>query len=184
MANTPISCIVLAGGKSSRMNGIDKGLLVYKGRYLVEHAIAAVSSQVDDIIISANRNIEEYAGFGHRVITDNNRRFDGPLAGIISAAPYSRHDWIFIIPCDMPLLPASLVATLAQHTEDSKLVVISNDNHLQLVFLMHRSLQESIKLYLSMGGHAVMRWLDSVDHRTVALDHVDYFYNINTPDQI
>jgi molybdopterin-guanine dinucleotide biosynthesis protein A len=184
MANKPISSNILAGGRSSRMNGIDKGLLVYKGQRLVEHAIISVSSQVDDIIISANRNIEEYAGFGHRVISDDSRHFDGPLAGISSAVPYSRHDWIFIIPCDMPLLPASLVATLAQHTKDSKLVAISNDNHLQLVFLMHRSLRDSIKLYLSKGGHTVMRWLDSVDHRTVILDDVDYFYNINTPDQI
>ena len=123
MANRPISCIILAGGKSSRMNGIDKGLLVYKGHCLVEHAITSVSSQVDDIIISANRNIEEYAGFGHRVISDDSRCFDGPLAGISSVIPYSKHDWIFIIPCDMPMLPASLVATLAQHTKNSKLVM-------------------------------------------------------------
>ena len=184
MANTPISCIILAGGKGSRMNGIDKGLLEYKGQRLVEHAIASVSTQVDDIIISANRNIEEYAGLGHRVVSDDSRRFDGPLAGISSAAPYTRHDWIYIIPCDMPLLPASLAATLVQHTNNSKLVAISNDNHLQLVFLMHRNLRVSIKLYLQKGGRTVMRWLDSVDHHTVVLDNVDYFYNINTPDHI
>lgn len=184
MVNTNISCIILAGGKSSRMNGMDKGLLEYRGQRLIERAIASVSSQVDDIIISANRHLEEYASLGYRVISDDNNRFDGPLAGIASAISHCNHDWVLVIPCDMPLLPASLVATLAQHSKHSNLVAISNDNHLQLVFLMHRNLLDLIKRYLSSGGHTVMRWLDSIDHHIVVLDNVDYFHNINTPDQI
>ena len=184
MAKTDISCIILAGGKSSRMNGIDKGLLEYKGQRLIEHALASVSSQVDEIIISANRHLEEYASFGYRVISDDNNRFDGPLAGMASAISHCNHDRVLVIPCDMPLLPASLVSTLVQHSKHSNLVAISNDNHLQLVFLMHRNLLDSIKLYLSRGGHSVMRWLDSVDHHIMVLDNVDYFHNINTPEQI
>ena len=184
MVNTEISCIILSGGKSSRMNGMDKGMLEYKGQRLIEHAIASVSSQVDDIVISANRHLEEYASFGYRVISDGNNRFDGPLAGVASAISLCNHDWVLVIPCDMPRLPASLVTTLAQHTKHTNLVVISNDNHLQLVFLMHRNLLDSINLYLSRREHVVMRWLDSVDHHTVVLDNVDYFQNINTRDQL
>ena len=52
-----ISCIILAGGKDKRVSGLDKGLVSYKNRPLIEHVIHTVQNQVDDIIISANRNI-------------------------------------------------------------------------------------------------------------------------------
>jgi len=182
--DSAISCIILAGGKSSRMNGVDKGLVQYKGLHLISHVIASVSSQVDDIVISANRHLEEYADLGYPVISDERSSLDGPLAGMASAIPKCNHDWILVVPCDMPLLPASLVASLAQLRKQSNLVAISNDNRIQLVFLIHRSLLDSIKLYLSRGEHTVMRWLDSVDHNVLVLDNVNYFYNINTPEQI
>lgn len=54
-----ISCIILAGGKNKRVGGLDKGLASYKNRPLIEHVIHTVQNQVDDIIISANRNIKK-----------------------------------------------------------------------------------------------------------------------------
>ena len=54
------SCIILAGGEGKRADGMDKGLITYNDKPLIEHVIDAVSFQVDDIVISANRNIENY----------------------------------------------------------------------------------------------------------------------------
>ena len=52
-----ISCIILAGGESKRMNGNDKGLIDFNGQPLIAHVINALQNQIDDFVISANRNI-------------------------------------------------------------------------------------------------------------------------------
>ena len=52
------SCIILAGGEGKRAGGSDKGLLLYKEKPLIEHVINTIKFQVDDIVISANRNID------------------------------------------------------------------------------------------------------------------------------
>ena len=80
-----ISCIILAGGKGKRVGGVDKGLLEYKNKPLIEHTINALTPQVDDIIISANRNIERYKDYAKKVISDESEDYLGPLAGIDAA---------------------------------------------------------------------------------------------------
>ncbi len=154
------------------------------GQRLIEHVIESISPQVDEILISANRHLDEYATLGYLVYPDNYGKFDGPLAGMASAIPHCKHDWILVIPCDMPFLPDNLVAKMKQYTNHANLVAISNKDRLQLVFLLHRSLIDSITLYLSSNQHTVMRWLDSVGHHVLAIDNENHFYNINTPDQI
>lgn len=178
------SCIILAGGKGKRMGGSDKGLLQYRGKRLIEHALTTISPQVDDIIISANRHLDIYKTLGHTVITDSNDNFDGPLAGIASAIPHCKHDWVLVIPCDMPSLPDTLVSTMIKNRNASTLVVISSKQRLQLIFLLHRNLLGSIRQFLSANQHSVMQWVDSVEHDTVIIKNETYFHNINSQDQL
>jgi molybdopterin-guanine dinucleotide biosynthesis protein A len=62
--------IVLAGGKSTRM-GKDKGLISWKGRTLVEHAVEIIAPLCAGIIISSNNRDYEFLGF--RVLPDQYR---------------------------------------------------------------------------------------------------------------
>ncbi len=80
--STPeVTGLVLAGGQGSRMGGVDKGLQPFRGRPMVAHVIERLAPQVDELLINANRNSDEYARFGHRVIADEIAGFAGPLAG-------------------------------------------------------------------------------------------------------
>ena len=61
--------LILAGGRATRMGGADKGLVALSGRPLLAHALSALSAQLPAparVWISANRNLEVYAGFGAR----------------------------------------------------------------------------------------------------------------------
>ena len=53
-----ISAIILAGGLATRMNGVDKGLLLFHKKPLVQHVINRLTPQVDEIIINSNRSAE------------------------------------------------------------------------------------------------------------------------------
>ncbi len=75
--------LVLAGGRGTRMGGVDKGLQPFQGRPMVAHVIERLAPQVNELLVNANRNAEAYAGFGHRVIADEIAGFAGPLAGFL-----------------------------------------------------------------------------------------------------
>ena len=76
-----VTGVVLAGGRGQRMGGVDKGWIELGGRPLIDHVLARFAPQVSEVIISANRNLDRYAGFGHAVVTDEVPEFAGPAGG-------------------------------------------------------------------------------------------------------
>ena len=52
-----ISAIILSGGRATRMNGVDKGLVTLQNKPLIAHVITRLEPQVDEILINANREI-------------------------------------------------------------------------------------------------------------------------------
>ena len=110
-----IAGLILAGGEGRRMGGVDKGLQLFQGRPLVQHAIERLTPQVDALWISANRNVDMYMACGHPVFSDALPwRGLGPLAGIASflAALPATYDVVQIVPCDVPFLPHDLTSSL------------------------------------------------------------------------
>ena len=85
LARSNITGVILAGGLARRMGGVDKGLIDLRGQPLVAHVIAALEPQVENIIISANRDLDRYTEFGYPVVTDTLPDHPGPLAGILSS---------------------------------------------------------------------------------------------------
>jgi len=110
-APTPaqITGLVLAGGRGSRMGGVDKGLQHYKGRPLVQHVLDRLGPQVGGLMINANRHLDAYAAFGVPVWPDTLADYPGPLAGLAHCPTPD----LASVPCDSPLFPTDLVARLA-----------------------------------------------------------------------
>lgn len=176
----PISCIILAGGESKRMHGEDKGLVDFNGQPLITHAIAKLKNQVDDIVISANRNFEIYRQFSSTVIPDIAEK-NGPLSGISSSLPDCQHDLVLVVPCDMPYLPDNLVDKLSSNIGHSDIAIIEVQQRLQLVFLMRQSLLTSVRDHLSTGKYKLMQWAQSCSHSVVDFsDNAEAFKNMNT----
>ena len=146
------------------------------GKLLIER----ISPQVDDIVISANRNMDEYKKYTSHVIHDKTDDYQGPLSGITACIPDCKHEWILVIPCDIPLLPDDLASRL-NHTNNSKLVVAKAHKRRQLVFLMHSSLKGSLDKYLSDGHHKAMSWIELQNPSVVKFeDEAGAFLNINS----
>ena len=97
-----LSIGILAGGKATRMNNKDKGLINLKGKPFVERLIEIIKPHTSNIIINANRNISEYEKYGYPVIRDEMEDFQGPLSGIYSMLKSSSSKYLFALPCDCP----------------------------------------------------------------------------------
>jgi len=179
-----ITGVVLAGGRATRWDGRDKGLIQVSGRPMISHVLDALAPQVERIIINANRNLDEYRAFGLPVVTDASRDFLGPLAGIASGMAAARTEWVAITPCDSPLLAADCVGRLVLACEDDErtdIAVAHDGDRIQPVFaLIRRALLDDLDAFLESGGRKIDRWYGQQRMQLVDFsDNPDNFLNIN-----
>ena len=183
-----VTGVVLAGGLGRRMGGVDKGLVAFRGRPMVQHVIERLAPQVDEILINANRSTGQYAAFGYRVIADAIEGFAGPLAGLERGLAEARHELVATAPCDSPFLPAELIDRLLAAMTDASadLAVARTGDQPHPVFcLCKRSLHAHLRAYLGAGGRKIDAWYATLAVIEVAFDdQASAFSNINTLEEL
>ena len=183
-----VTGIVLAGGQGSRMGGVDKGLQPFRGKPMVAHVLERLGPQVGEILVNANRNVDAYAAFGHRVIADEIEGFAGPLAGFERGLAHASGALVATVPCDSPFLPADLVARLRAALEEARaeLAVAKTGAQAHPVFcLMRRAVHASLARFLASGQRKIDRWYSHLAVVEVAFDdETDAFLNINTREEL
>ncbi|MEO8006193.1 MAG: molybdenum cofactor guanylyltransferase MobA [Betaproteobacteria bacterium] len=179
-----VTGLVLAGGQGRRMGGVDKGLQLLEGRPLVAWALERLAPQVDEVLISANRNREAYAAFGHRVIADEYAGFAGPLAGMHAGLTHARHDLVAAVPCDSPFLPEDIVNRLAAPLAASRVdaTMARTGTRIHPVFcIVRKGLAPHLIAFLEKGGRKFDAWFATLNVAEVAFDDcAEAFANINT----
>jgi molybdopterin-guanine dinucleotide biosynthesis protein A len=182
-----ITGLVLAGGQARRMAGVDKGLVQVAGRPMIEHVLAALGPMVGPILISANRSLDRYAGYGYPVLPDTLEGYLGPLAGVLSALKVLRTGLLLTVPCDSPLLAPDLAECMhaALTGAQADLAVACDGQRQQPVFLLlKRELAADLEAYLAGGGRKIDQWF--ARHRVAEADlshRQDSFINVNDPDE-
>lgn len=186
MSPIPCSAIVLAGGRATRLGGIDKALVNFAGRPLIAHVLERLTPQVDDILINCNRNQAALARLGYPLISDEKLDYSGPLAGIISSLPACRHETVLVVPCDSPFLPDDLHDRLsALLTADKDLVIAHDSERLQPLFmLLRRALLPSLRDYREHGHYKVERWCMTQKVAIARFAEPRHFINLNTPEEL
>jgi molybdopterin-guanine dinucleotide biosynthesis protein A len=193
-----ITGLILAGGRGSRMGGVDKGLQPYRGMPLALHTLLRLAPQVGEIMVNANRNLGAYDSFGVPVWPDAIPDYAGPLAGFLTGLERCETPYLVSVPCDTPAFPTDLVARLAAglEAEAAELAMArtpqpsdgardgpsdASGPQLQPVFcLMRATLLESLVAFTQGGGRKIDRW--SATHRCAVVDFPDAgaFFNANS----
>jgi len=187
-----ITGLILAGGRAQRMGGIDKGLIPFHGKPLIESAISRLKPQVSTILINANRSITKYAHYGYPVLMDETPDFSGPLAGFSVGLKHCKTPYLLTSPCDSPLLPEDLAQKMAAELESNNLELVfassrEDDGKIwaQPVFcLMKSHLQDSLDTFLSKGDLKIDRWFKELRSGTVVFENPQAFANVNTPEEL
>lgn len=178
-----VAAVILAGGQGLRMGGADKGVLNYQGHPLIEWSLAALAPQVDQLVISANRNLDAYAAYGYRVLPDTLPDYPGPLAGVLAALDTVEADWLLVVPCDTPHLPADLALRLlgAAQVESVPLAVAADAARMHYsCFIVRTDQRDGLAAYLARGERAVRHWQAGLASTAVRFDAA-CFANINQP---
>ena len=197
-----ITGLVLAGGRGSRMGGLDKGLQRLGARTLVEHALERLRPQVGALAINANRHLDDYGRFGVPVWPDAESDFPGPLAGMLAGLAACRTEWLVTVPCDTPGFPADLVARLFEaaraagvraampvtdeatgYCTEARPAARPGPQPQPVFCLMHRSLHAPLAAAMAAGERKIERFTRSQGQVLVPFtgpDDAQAFFNANT----
>jgi molybdenum cofactor guanylyltransferase len=187
-----ITGLILAGGRGSRMGGVDKGLQNHRGLPLAMHALMRLQPQVGAMLINANRNLGAYEALGVPVYPDSTQDFAGPLAGLLVGLEQCQTPWLVGVPCDTPQFPLDLVERLAhaadeQHADIAYAVTQEADGREQAhpVFCLLKSeLMEDLVVFMQGGGRKIDAWFARHQAIGVNFDDAQAFFNANTAQEL
>jgi molybdopterin-guanine dinucleotide biosynthesis protein A len=157
----PISGYVLAGGRSSRM-GTDKSLLRLAGKPLIQHAVTKLQRVCHEVhILGANPALA-----AHAPLVPDIHPGCGPIVGIEAALAHSPHDWILIIPVDVPFLPSALLqswfAAVTAPDQTARVAMFSVDGRTQpAVCLLHKQIAPSVAAAVALGEFKLLPVLEA-----------------------
>jgi molybdopterin-guanine dinucleotide biosynthesis protein A len=191
MDTNQITGLILAGGRGSRMGGVDKGLQPFRGAPMALHVMMRLSPQVGAIMINANQNLGPYESFGVPVWPDELQGFAGPLAGLHTGLIHCETDYLVTAPCDSPFLPTDLVQRLGdaldEHDADLAVAITGEGASRQphpVFCLLKTSLLPHLTQYLQNGGRKIDAWYASLAVTEVRFDDEGAFRNINTLEEL
>ena len=195
-----ITGVILAGGRASRMGGVDKGLQNFNGMSLALHTLMRLGPQVSDVMINANRNLSAYESFGASVWPDASADFAGPLSGFLVGLERCETRYLLTVPCDTPRFPLDLAERLAMalETNDAEIAMAAGYEtdaqgnrtiRTQPVFcLLGCELLESLVKFTHNGGRKIDAW--TAQHKTTVVnfdqpsDDLYAFANVNTVQEL
>lgn len=181
--------MILAGGAGRRVGNRDKGLIPFHGKPLVAHVREGLEPQVGSIIISCNRNVDEYRAFAPLVVIDRRENFQGPLSGLESVAPHIRAEYLAVVSCDMPCLPPRwverVIESMSQTGDNIPDIGYAHDGHRAqyLCAVIRLGCLSTLSTYLDKGHRAVRGWYAL--NNSIAVDFSDHgacFRNYNQLD--
>lgn len=141
VANLTCAQIVLAGGRSRRLDGVTKALLLYRGETLLQHALAAVPAACHRVVVGP----PELPVAAVASLVREDPPFGGPVAGInAGAAELARlgcsAEWVLITACDHPYAESAAATLLSTPPPADVDLIAPTDatGHRQTLFALYR----------------------------------------------
>ena len=183
ISSSAITLGLIAGGKASRLGGIDKAWLERGGVPQVLRWQRRFSPEVGVTLVSANRDLDRYAA--HDLITIPDRQPDtGPLGGLDALAAVCMTPWLFTLPVDLVGTNDCLLRTLANLRDEDGAFAVDDDGTQPLVALWRRdALRAGCAAVLTTGEHGVQSLQSRLRMRRVVFSGFR-FGNLNTPDDL
>lgn len=91
------AAILLAGGRASRLGGVDKPLLEIGGRTLLARAVDAAAACAPIVVVGPQR-----AGVDGVVWVREDPPFGGPVAAVAAALPHVDAESVLVLATDLP----------------------------------------------------------------------------------
>lgn len=174
-----IPCVILTGGKSSRM-GEDKSLLPFKNsNTLIEYQYNRLSKIFSNVYISLKN---DKIDFTNNIIFDNTKSISSPMIALDSIFETIKNDKIFIITVDTPLVEKEIIKNIINNSQNHEITIVQtnkNKTH-NLCGVFSKSLHQQIKQFINEDIHKIGLLFE--DNTTNIIDYANEneFLNVNT----
>ena len=186
-----LTVTILAGGRGSRLGGVDKAALDLNGRPLLEHVLAAVSPLAREILVVAND--DRLASDPRLTVIRDPEPHAGVLPALLAALDTASSELMLLVACDMPFLDRALIETLVRLAEQQDVVMPKVEGREQPMHAIYRvaACRAAVRAALEQGRRRMIAFLDDV--RTLTVEEPDLrridpqlrsFFNVNTPDDL
>lgn len=171
-----ISCILLAGGKSERLQ--DKPFRILNGRPIVSYVLDVVKNIFEDVVIVVKnnqqvKNIRELTSI-EKIIADNENEFS-PATGIKKGIIHIKNNRFFLIACDMPFITEKIIIRLINYSKKYNCVVPFSSRFQPFCAVYEKN------VFKGCAVNQSMRQIIENSHATiVSFDNSLDFFNINT----
>ncbi|MBH68202.1 MAG: molybdenum cofactor guanylyltransferase MobA [Rhodospirillaceae bacterium] len=187
-----VTGVLLAGGKSQRMGGVDKCLLQLGSKRILEYAIERAQPQVDHLVLNVNGDLRRFSEFKLPMVSDSIAGFAGPLAGVLAGLDWSANntpnsDWVVSFAADTPFFPRDLVTRLLNAVDGRGgiLACASSGNRHHPVFgIWPTELRGELRRAIVQDDiRRIDIWTSRYDLKVINYDYeqIDPFFNINNP---
>ena len=180
---------ILTGGKSSRMNYINKSFLNINNKNFIEIIINTLSKRLEKIYINANHDLGKYHKFNRPIVSDFIKGFKGPLAGLHSIMKQFENDksdiWFALVPTDAPFIPIEYIDNFINYPQSNNSVFISRINKKiepMFSFWSIKALEVIEKELIKTDGVKIMKIAEDLNYSIIDFNTVNEmeFMNINT----
>ena len=179
----PISCVIFAGGKSSRM-GQDKSLLPFGGcDSLAEYQYQRLSKLFAHVYLSAKENKFDFeAEIIEDIPTDN---VYAPTAGFEAMFKKLKDERVFVLSVDTPFVGEEEISALLKNDNkniDAVIAETATGSH-PMCGIYHRSLLPAFETMLKEDNHRLGRLLKDAKTKFVRFENEESFANLNHPEE-
>ncbi|QOG12303.1 molybdenum cofactor guanylyltransferase MobA [Arcobacter sp. FWKO B] len=173
-----IPCVILSGGKSSRM-GEDKSLLPFdKYNTMIEYQYKRLKPFFKETYISAKQNKFDFEA---NIIYDNNHEIYSPMVALEAILKYLKNDEkIFIITVDAPLVQINTILDLYKNSSSYEATVaVCEEKIHNLCGIFSHSLYKSVTELLNNDIHKINYLLRHSNTNYIQFPENGDFANIN-----
>jgi molybdopterin-guanine dinucleotide biosynthesis protein A len=186
-----VTGVILAGGRASRLGGVDKSALDIDGRPVIERVIAVLSTVAENLVVVANDN--RFDVDARLTVIRDPEPHAGVLPALLAALSATSTPLAFVVAGDMPFLHAGLIAYLLTLAAGADAVVPVVDGRPEPMHAVYRAgpCSAAIQAALARDQRRMIAFLDDV--RTVRVDEaalrrldpdLHSFFNVNTPEDL
>ena len=185
MVKQPAAIVVAAGGDGVRIGGAKASRLLGERR-LVDHALAWAMQHSDAVALAVRAGAPDW-GTGLPLLVDRHTGI-GPISALASAFAFAQQrqrQAVLMIGCDMPFLPADLLARLQSALPGNAAAMAVSAGRRHPMATLWAPDATAIEDYVAGGGQSLWRFAQSVGMAEVLWETApDPFLNINTPAEL
>ena len=197
------SCIILCGGKSSRM-GRDKGSMIIQDKPMIKHILSTLNHQINEAVIVLNEQsrIDKYREFINPqdyaytiTFAEDKIKNKGPMPGIMTGLSYISSDYALILPCDSPYVSKNYINTIFSEVDNKYQAIVpyhDSENKLKTSEPLHSVYNKNtipiIEELVNQDVLHIKGLISKLDTKFVLIDNKKIekkeFRNLNRPTDI